>query len=331
VIGQHARPTVNHLVQSDGFRCRRANRCIDRERTVDEAAGFFLGWVGAPTAVDDGICDTCARHAYAAVDYLVRDVAELGSAIAPTMAVASRDTTVTDGTSQLEAPLPLRTGPHALRTLIAQVCLDWCLILNIPGAAMFAEMATTHLHEMIDRLTSGLQTGWPELLAHPAVDMPLRSATPDPLDGLRVDDMPRRERYTAERRAGDDTDTAREAWLRACVEARDAGRPVPAGPAKVAPAAHDLVTWSGSYWYRPDGATAALTLLRLHEHAERITGTGIRQDPEPVPCPGCRRRGLIRRHHARTVECSLCLDVRLTDDQYDRYLRTGRWAKEIEK
>lgn len=87
----------------------------------------------------------------------------------------------------------------------------------------------------------------------------------------------------------------------------------------------DVVTFNGAdYWHSPDGVDGALLLLSLHERIVRLIGL---DDTPPLrtPCPRCRRTALYREHAYGRVQCRGCWDVRMTDDEHDRYRATGQW------
>lgn len=265
---------VNVDIQGEGFRCRRAFRCVDRERTQDPVAGYFTGWVGAPHSSWDGLCRTCDAHCRAAVSYLVADVVELAGLLVPSLAVRRRVVDITDG-SRVHPDLPLNIHPHAVAELIDYETTVW------------AENTAAEVEMTWDSAAAGQLTRAVRVQAHCQL-------------------LHHRWRWFIA--AGPLTYRAHSVTERAA-DGHD----------------EDTTTYDGrDHWATLDGISAALRLHDLHEQTVQLAGRA-EPPPEPVPCPSCGHRKLIRRHRDHRVDCLHCHNLRMTDDQYDRYRTCGQW------
>lgn len=126
-------------------RCRRADRCADRERAIERpavcepcACHNGPGWActvlggcghlhpeqtvyyGAHIATPDGLCETCTAHCAHAIRHLKGDVAELSMLIGRTGGGQGDKVTQTR-----ELPVPIRLGVEALRAEIDDQTQVW--------------------------------------------------------------------------------------------------------------------------------------------------------------------------------------------------------------
>lgn len=95
-------------------RCRRANRCPERERLAD---GTILGSLIPAT---DGLCPSCTRHTEAAIAQLPTDYTELDMLLGRTNGTGGQPIS---GTREL--PVPIRLSVEAVQASIAHEVSCW--------------------------------------------------------------------------------------------------------------------------------------------------------------------------------------------------------------
>jgi hypothetical protein len=94
-------------------RCRRANRCPERERLAD---GTVLG---GQIPATDGLCPSCTRHTEQAITELPVDYTELDMLLGKTSAIGGP---LVGGTREL--PVPIRLSIEAVQAAIVHEV--WC-------------------------------------------------------------------------------------------------------------------------------------------------------------------------------------------------------------
>jgi hypothetical protein len=266
-------------------RCRRAERCVDRERIPNpdvEHGDRVVDWVWAGLVIHNtggpDLCPTCIRYVRYALNDLAGDVEEITEELLiPSSDVRYRDPDMpAQKRIKLHSPVPFDLDAKSLQELIDQELTMWATAVwraldpTLPGpepdSAWNPHLAASsrqlpRVRWAVRYLTNRLDT----LLALPVTETRARSRTARRADGHDED---------VTTRFGDD------------------------------------------YWTRRDGVTAGLLFIDLHHLAEKLSCRAP-ADRLPVPCPECRRLTLLRLHGQGRVECEHCRE-RWTDDQYEQ-------------